>query len=295
MFSRLASAVLLFFASSSSINLQAASSNQLRIPRLYSAAVMVRDQLTGEVLMAKKAEIVMPIASLTKLMTAMVVLDAHLNMGEPITIEESDKDMLRHSGSRLPVGTCLSRSQALLLALMSSENRAAHALGRTYPGGVDALVEAMNEKARALSLTETRFEDPTGLMAGNVSSAHDLSRLVDIASSYPEIRAYTTTAGYILQCGRRRLCFHNTNPLVRNSKWQIGLSKTGYIEESGRNLVMKALLAQRPVLIILLNSSGSDTRIGDANRIRKWLEGADTSRKPRKQRIHVVGHRVHRT
>jgi D-alanyl-D-alanine endopeptidase (penicillin-binding protein 7) len=294
MFLRLASAVLLFFASFS-INLQAASSNPLRIPHLYSAAAIVRDQLTGEVLMAKKAEIAMPIASITKLMTAMVVLDAHLNMEQPITIEESDKDMLRHSSSHLPVGTCLTRGQALLLALMSSENRAAHALGRTYAGGVDALVEAMNEKARALSLTETRFEDPTGLMAGNVSSAHDLSRLVDIASSYPEIRACTTSTEYVLQCGRRRLYFHNTNPLVRNSRWQIGLSKTGYIEEGGSCLVMQTLLAQRPVLIVLLNSSGSNTRIGDANRIRDWLEGADTPHKPGKHRIRVADHGIHRT
>jgi D-alanyl-D-alanine endopeptidase (penicillin-binding protein 7) len=291
---RLASAVLLFFASFS-INVQAASSNQLRIPHLYSAAAIVRDQLTGEVLMAKKAEIAMPIASITKLMTAMVVLDAHLNMEQPITIEESDKDMLRHSSSHLPVGTCLTRSQALLLALMSSENRAAHALGRTYPGGVDALVQAMNEKAQALSLNETRFEDPTGLMSGNLSSAHDLSRLVDIASSYPEIGACTTSTEYILQSGRKQLYFHNTDPLVRNSRWQIGLSKTGYIEEGGGCLVMQTLLAQRPVLIVLLNSSGTNTRIEDAKRIRNWLERANTSRRPGKHRILVVDHRIHRT
>jgi D-alanyl-D-alanine endopeptidase (penicillin-binding protein 7) len=291
---RLASAVLLFLATFS-INVPAAPLTRLEVPRLRSAAAIVRDQLTGEVLMAKKAEIAMPIASITKLMTAMVVLDAHLDMEQRIRIEDSDKDMLRHSSSHLPVGTSLTRNQALLLALMSSENRAAHALGRTYPGGVNAVVEAMNEKARALSLSETRFEDPTGLMTGNVSSAHELSRLVDVASGYPEIRACTTSTEYTLQSGRRRLHFHNTNPLVRDSRWQIGLSKTGYIEESGRNLVMQTLLAQRPVLIILLNSSGSDTRIGDANRIRDWLEGTDTPRKPKKHRIRVVDHRIHRT
>ena len=292
---RSASAVLLFFVSCS-INSQAASLGQLRVPRLHSAAVMVRDQLTGEVLMAKKAEIAMPIASITKLMTAMVVLDAHLDMEQTIKIEESDKDTLRFSSSHLPVGTCLLRSQALLLALMASENRAAHALGRTYPGGVSAFVEAMNEKARALSLTETKFEDPTGLMAGNVASAHDLSRLVDIASSYPEIRSCTTTAQYILRCGSRQLFFHNTNPLVRNSRWQIGLSKTGYIRESGKNLVMQTQLAQRPVLIVLLNSSGSDTRIGDANRIREWLEGpTEPPHKAKKHRARVASTRIHRT
>ena len=291
---RLASAVLLLFVSFP-IDVSAAPISQIPVPHLRSAAAIVRDQLTGEVLMAKKAEIAMPIASITKLMTAMVMLDARLNMEEPIKIEESDKDMLRHSSSRLPVGTSLTRNQALLLALMSSENRAAHALARTYPGGVGAMVEAMNEKARDLSLAETRFEDPTGLMTGDVSSAHDLSRMVDIASSYPEIRACTTTTEYVLQAGRRRLRFHNTNPLVRNSRWQIGLSKTGYIEESGRNLVMQTLLAKRPVLIVLLNSSGSDTRIGDANRIRQWLEGADTSHKQRRHRSRAVDHSIHRT
>jgi D-alanyl-D-alanine endopeptidase (penicillin-binding protein 7) len=291
---RLGSAVLLFLASFS-INVPAAPVSHLEVPRLRSAAAIVRDQLTGEILIAKKAEIAMPIASITKLMTAMVVLDADLDMEQAIKIEESDKDKLRHSSSHLLVGTTLTRHQALLLALMSSENRAAHALGRTYPGGVNAIVEAMNEKARALSLTETRFEDPTGLMAGNVSSAHDLSWLVQVASSYPEIRACTTSTEYILQSGRKRLYFRNTNPLVRNSRWQIGLSKTGYIEESGRSLVMQTLLAQRPVLIVLLNSSGSNSRIGDANRIRDWLEGTDTPRKSKKHRIRVVDHRVNRT
>jgi serine-type D-Ala-D-Ala endopeptidase (penicillin-binding protein 7) len=288
--SRFALSVLVLLFTVFPLNLQAAWLPSARVPELRSAAVTVRDQRTGEFLLTKRAEIAMPIASITKLMTAMVVLDARLDMEEMITIEEQDKDMLRHSSSHLPVGTSLSRNQALLIALMASENRAAHALGRTYPGGVPALVRAMNEKARALSLTETRFVDPTGLSDANVSSAQDLSLLVDAASHYPQICFSSTQTEAFIQSGRKKLRFANTNALIRSRKWQIGLSKTGYIEEGGRCLVMQTSLAQRPVLIVLLNSSGKNTRLADANRIKQWIEGPDTSRKMRKQKTKKIRH-----
>jgi serine-type D-Ala-D-Ala endopeptidase (penicillin-binding protein 7) len=261
-----------------------------RAPQLRSAAFMVQDQSTGECLLSKRAEISMPIASISKLITAMVVLDAGLNMEESITIEEQDKDTLRHSTSHLPVGTCLSRREALLLALMASENRAAHALARTYPGGVAALVRAMNEKARSLALKETHFVDPTGLSDENVSSARELSRIVDAASHYTQICACTTQPETTLQLGRKKVRFVNTNPLVRNRHWEIGLSKTGYIEEGGRCLVMQTHLAQRKILIVLLNSSGKNTRLADANRIKQWMESSEKSqkkasrKKPKKQK-----------
>jgi serine-type D-Ala-D-Ala endopeptidase (penicillin-binding protein 7) len=260
----------------------------LQPPQLRSAAFMVQDLSTGECLLAKRADIPMPIASITKLMTAMVVLDARLNMEDPITIGEQDKDMLRHSHSHLPVGACLSRHQALLLALMASENRAAYALGRTFPGGVGALVKAMNEKARALALKEAYFVDPTGLSDENVSSAQELGRIVEAASRYPLICEFTTTPEITLQLGRKKVRFANTNPLVRNRHWQITLSKTGYIEEGGRCLVMLTNIAQHKMLIVLLNSSGKNTRIADANRIKQWMERAEKSSqkeiKPKKQK-----------
>ncbi|GLH68957.1 hypothetical protein GETHPA_04900 [Geothrix rubra] len=239
---------------------------------LRSAAALVLDQQTGQTLVEKQAEAIMPIASITKLMTAMVVLDAHQDMQEPLVIENVDKDMIRHSRSRLPVGTRLTRSEALGLALMSSENRAAHALGRAYPGGVEACVKAMDAKAVALGLTETHFQDPAGLSSGNVSSAQDLARLVDAAYRYPQIREYTTRAEATIHSGRRTLQFINTNALVRAGRWQIGLSKTGFINEAGQCLVMQAMLAERPVLIVLLDSWGKYTRLGDANRIKQWIE-----------------------
>jgi D-alanyl-D-alanine endopeptidase (penicillin-binding protein 7) len=274
MASRFIIAVLGLFFAFPSVNLHAGSIPSVRVPKLGSAAAVVKDQRTGEFLLSKQAETAMPIASITKLMTAMVVLDAKLDMDAPITIREEDKDMLRNSSSHLPVGTRLTRHEALLIALMASENRAAHALGRTYPGGIRAAVHAMNEKAKLLGLSETRFDDPTGLSDGNVSSAHDLSRLVEAACHYPLICNFTTTAEVTLELGHKRLHFHNTNALVRNPRWQIGLSKTGYIEEGGRCLVMQTLLAQRPILIVLLNSTGKNTRLADANRIKTWMEAS---------------------
>ena len=239
---------------------------------LRSASALVLDQTTGQALVEKQAGVAVPIASLTKLMTAMVLLDAHLDPHELLTITSDDKDSLRHSRSRLPVGTRLPREQALLLALLASENRAAHALGRTFPGGLSAFVLAMNAKARELGLRGTQFEDPTGLSCGNVATAWDLARLLQAAYAYPEIRDFSTRPATTVQSGRRSIQFPNTNALVRNPRWSIGLSKTGYIEEAGRCLVMQAMLANRPVLVILLDSWGKYTRLGDANRIKQWME-----------------------
>jgi D-alanyl-D-alanine endopeptidase (penicillin-binding protein 7) len=265
-----------------SLNLHAGSISTTRPPQLRSAAVLVKDQHADEILIAKQAEASMPIASITKLMTAMVVLDARLDMEESITIEAADKDNLRHSRSRLPVGTRLTRREAMLVALMASENRAAHALSRTFPGGVGALVKAMNEKADALGLTDTKFVEPTGLSEENVSSAQDLSRLAEIACRYPEICLYSTQTEATLHRGRKRLRFVNSNALVRNSRWNIGLSKTGYIQDSGRCLVMQAQLAGRPILIVLLNSSGANERLADARKIRQWLEKSRSSHRAQK-------------
>ena len=245
---------------------------------LKSASVLVLDQWTGQALVEKQAEAVVPIASLTKLMTAMVLLDAHLDPRERITITNDDKDDLRHSRSRLPVGTLLPREEALRLALLASENRAAHALGRTFPGGLGAFVQAMNAKAQALGLSGAHFEDPTGLSSGNVATAWDLARILQAAYRYPEIRDFSTRPQVTILAGRRSIQFPNTNALVRNGRWDIGLSKTGYIEEAGRCLVMQAMLANRPVFIILLDSWGKYTRLGDANRIKLWMEARLGSR-----------------
>jgi serine-type D-Ala-D-Ala endopeptidase (penicillin-binding protein 7) len=241
---------------------------------LRSASALVEDQQTGECLVQKQAEAVQPIASITKLMTAMVVLDAKLNLQESLTIEHEDVDTLRHSRSRLPVNSSLTRGNALLLALMASENRAAHALGRTYPGGLDVFVAAMNLKARSLGLVKTHFVDPTGISDSNVSSARDLARMVDAASRYRLIREYTTCKETTISLGHRTRQFHNSNRLVGNPHWQIGLSKTGFINEAGRCLVMQSHMSQRQVVIILLDSQGKLTRYGDANRIRQWMEAS---------------------
>ena len=256
----------------------------VRAPRnlvLRSASALVEDQRTGEWLVQKQAGTIMPIASITKLMTAMVVLDAKIDLEESLTISSEDVDTLRHSHSRLPVNTSITRGDALLLALMASENRAAHALGSTYPGGLDAFIAAMNAKARSLGLVETHFKDPTGISSGNVSSARDLARMVDAAYHYSIIREYTTCKETTIRLGRRTLQFHNTNRLIRNPRWQIGLSKTGFIDEAGRCLVMQLQLANRPLLIVLLDAQGKLTRYGDANRIKQWLEGSQAARQKR--------------
>jgi D-alanyl-D-alanine endopeptidase (penicillin-binding protein 7) len=201
-----------------------------------------------------------------------------MDLEESITIASEDVDTIRHSRSRLPVNTRLTREDALLLALMASENRAAHALGRTYPGGLGAFAAAMNAKARSLGLVETHFIDPAGIHSGNVSSAKDLARMVDAAYQYRLIREYTTCKETTIRSGRRTLQFHNTNHLIGNPRWQIGLSKTGFIDEAGRCLVMQSQMAKRPVLIVLLDSQGKMTRYTDANRIKQWMEGSQTRR-----------------
>jgi len=241
---------------------------------LYSASALVIDQNTGQAIVEKQPDLVVPIASISKLMTAMVVLDAKLDLQEVISIGDEDVDGLKGTRSRLPVGTTMTRETAMLLALMSSENRAAHSLGRHYPGGMPAFVQAMNRKAQALGMVNSSFEEPTGLSSNNVSTAHDLARMVAAAARYPEIRHYSTTAEAKLELNGRIRDFGNTNALVRSDNWEIGVSKTGYISEAGRCLVMQARVADKPVVIVLLDSNGKMTRVGDANRIKRWMESA---------------------
>jgi len=239
---------------------------------LFSASALVIDQATGRPLFQKSPDSVVPIASISKLMTAMVVLDAKLDMQEVISIGDEDVDVLKGTRSRLHVGTTMTREMAMLLALMSSENRAAHTLGRHYPGGMPAFVAAMNQKARSLGMANSRFEEPTGLSTNNVSTAHDLAKMVVAASQYPEIRAFSTTAEARVDLNGRIQDFRNTNALIKNDRWEIGVSKTGYISEAGRCLVMQAKVADKPVVIVLLDSNGKMTRVGDAIRIKRWME-----------------------
>lgn len=248
---------------------------------LGSASVLVMDTATGDSVYQKNAGSVMPIASISKLMTAMVVLDAGLPMDEKIMIGHEDVDMVKGSQSRIPVGATMTRETALLVALMSSDNRAAHALGRHYPGGLPAFIRAMNQKAQALDMHNSHFVEPTGLSSQNVSTARDLARMVTAASNYSKIRELSTTADARIQIGKRELDFRNTNALIRNPNWDIEISKTGYISEAGRCLVMHAKVAQRPVAIVLLDSSGKMTRVGDAVRIKKWMEQATGPRHSR--------------
>jgi D-alanyl-D-alanine endopeptidase (penicillin-binding protein 7) len=240
--------------------------------QLQSHAALVIDEETGEVLYGKNASTVVPIASITKLMTAMVTLDAVLPLGEEITITEEEVDATRGNRSRLKPGMTLSRDELLRLALMASENRAAAALARTFPGGTGEFVRAMNAKAAALDMHDSRFVEPTGLSSQNVASPTDLVKMVRAAHGYELVREYTTTASHDIEVGGRRQSFINTNGLVRGGAWSIGLSKTGFINEAGRCLVMQAMLAARPVIIVLLDSIGKFTRIADAARIRAWLE-----------------------
>jgi D-alanyl-D-alanine endopeptidase (penicillin-binding protein 7) len=241
-------------------------------PSLRSNAVLVLDQESGEVLLGKNTHSVLPIASITKLMTAMVTLDASLDPDEVLTVTKADVDSLKRSHSRLQVGAELRRDDMLRVALMASENRAASALARSYPGGTGAFVQAMNLKAYLLGMTGTHFADPTGLSSANVSTADDLAKLVYAAQGYAQIREYSTTSAHQVRVGRRELKFRNTNRLVRVSGWEIGLSKTGYISEAGRCLVMQAKMAGRTLIIVLLDSWGKYTRTADAARIRQWLD-----------------------
>jgi D-alanyl-D-alanine endopeptidase (penicillin-binding protein 7) len=240
---------------------------------VQSSAALVVNLQSGDVVFNKNVNSVAPIASITKLMTAMVVLDSKLPLDEPISLTEEDLDHLKHTGSRLQIGTVLSRDEMLRLALMSSENRAASALGRAYPGGMAAFVREMNLKAIALDMMQSSFVDSTGLSSSNVSTAQDLAKMVTAAYQYPLIRQYSTGNGYAVQSvSGRTLEFRNTNALIPSPEWNIELSKTGYIREAGRCLVMQTVIAGAPVVIVLLDSWGRLSRSGDANRIKKWIE-----------------------
>jgi D-alanyl-D-alanine endopeptidase (penicillin-binding protein 7) len=238
---------------------------------LKSSVALVLDQDTNEVLFSKNSEAVLPIASITKLMTALIVTEANQPLDETLAITDADVDTEKHSSSRLMVGAQLTRGEMLHLALMASENRAAHALGRNFPGGLDAFVAAMNRKAQELGMRDTRYVEPTGLSSRNQSSAHDLALLVKVAHEREILRQLTTSREYQVAVGHRQLQFHNTNGLVRSGTWDIGLQKTGYISEAGRCMVMQAQLSGRKLIMVLLDSAGKYSRIGDAERIRKWL------------------------
>lgn len=246
-------------------------------PRLQSNIAMIFDEESQRPLYSKNTDMLAPIASITKLMTAMVVLDAGQSLRQSVEIDMADMDTLKGTHSRLRIGMSFPRSEMLKLALMSSENRAAAALARNYPGGTVAAVRAMNAKARELGMNDTRFFDPTGLDSDNVSTARDLVKMVSAARRYNLIHQYTTTASHSVEgWGGREMLFKNTNPLVKNENWEIGVSKTGFINEAGRCLVMEARIQNRPVIIVLLDSQGKMTRIGDANRIKKWMESSNT-------------------
>ena len=246
----------------------------LESPGLSSSAALIMHERTGEVLYQKNPDELAPIASITKLMTAMVVLDAQLPLNELLTISQEDVDTLKNTSSRLAIGTTLTRGELLLLSLMSSENRAASALSRHFPGGRDQFIRKMNEKATSIGMPRSRFFDATGLTPNNVSTPRELAILVKTAHEYPEIHQFSTSSEYnfVSNLNGRTQSFHNTNPLVNSQAWEIGLSKTGYINEAGRCLVMQATINDAPVVMVLLDSNGKYTRVGDAQRIRKWLE-----------------------
>ena len=263
----------LFFISSAAVGATPPKFAELQgNPELRSASAIVLDG-EGNVIYGKDVDTVRPIASITKLMTAMVVLDAGLDLDEKITITKADRDLIRLTGSRLAFGARLSRREMLLLALMSSENRAASALGRNYPGGLSQFISDMNRKAQALGMKNSRFADPAGLRAENVSTAADLARMVAEAEHYTMITKATTTTRLEVRpwANRGPLTFGNTNRLLTNENWKIAMSKTGYINEAGRCLVMQANIEGEDVSIILLNSFGKLTPFGDSNRLRKWM------------------------
>src|SRR5512143_891204 len=257
------------------------------MPALSSQSVLVYDQASGQPLLEKNATMQTPIASNTKLMTTMLVINAKQPLDEHITITADDRDTIKGTGSRLAIGARYTREQLLHLALIASDNRAAHALARTYPGGVERLVAAMNRTARVLGMHDTVYVEPTGLSSSNRSTALDLAKLANFAyQNYPEIRQITSTGCYTLGTQRvvlkkkrhkphvyyRTVAFNNTNRLTRMDGWHIGLSKTGFINEAGHCLVMQAQVAQRDVIIVLLDAMGSARRAGDALRIKQWLE-----------------------
>jgi D-alanyl-D-alanine endopeptidase (penicillin-binding protein 7) len=246
---------------------------------LRSSVAYVIDQNTGESLFDKNSRAVVPIASITKLMTSMVVLDSKEPMTDQIEVTDEDRDYEKNTGSRLSVGSVLSREDMLHIALMASENRAAAALSRYFPGGRPAFLAAMNAKARQLGMTDTHFENPTGLTSQNVSSARDLVKMVNAAFQYPMIRRFSTDHSYEVYTGKRSLAYNSTNALVRNPTWDIGLQKTGFINEAGECLVMQATIHGRPMIMVLLDSSGKYSRFADATRLRTWLDnGGDQPR-----------------
>ncbi|MDO5654173.1 MAG: serine hydrolase [Brachymonas sp.] len=249
-------------------------------PELHSSVAFVMDQNTGQVLLNKNGSFVSPIASITKLMTALITMDANLPMDEMITITEEDVDRVKRSSSRLAVGTTLSRQDMLQLALMSSENRAAHALGRTYPGGLEAAIRAMNNRALMLGMRETRYVEPTGLSSSNQSSARDLALLVRAAYRYPLVRNYTTYPGAEFPVAGRMQRYNNTNRLIHSADWDIGLQKTGYISEAGRCVVMQSNISGRNVIIVLLDSAGTNRRVEDAESIRYWVRSGGAPSQP---------------
>jgi D-alanyl-D-alanine endopeptidase (penicillin-binding protein 7) len=262
-----------------------AQAGDLRKISLRSSSALVQDAETGEIVIGKNAEAVVPIASITKLMTAMVILDRGLDLEERILLSREDAVAMKGSRSRLRTGLAMTRGDLLLIALMSSENRAAAALGVSYPGGLESFVDAMNEKAAVLRMNDSRFVEPTGLSPANVSTASDLAKMVRAAHEYPLIREYSTKDRATVKAYPARatarpqpLAYGNTNGLVRSKYWDIDLSKTGYISEAGRCLVMQLRLAEKDLIVVLLDSWGKNSRIGDANRIKKWLETAATGR-----------------
>jgi D-alanyl-D-alanine endopeptidase (penicillin-binding protein 7) len=254
------------------------TSKALKDPKLKSSSVLIIDQGSSSVLFARNPDVAMPIASITKLMTALVVLDARQPLDEPLTITGADRNLPKAAFSRLTVGTVLTRGDLMHLALMSSENRAAHALGENYPGGLPAMVAAMNAKAAALGMASSRFVDPTGLSSENVASPEDLSKLVIAASQNATIREYSTDQHYTVRVHRHLVEFHNTDNLVANPAWNIIVQKTGYITEAGKCLVMEAVIEGRSVVIVLLDSLGKYTRVADAKRIKTWMEARANER-----------------
>jgi D-alanyl-D-alanine endopeptidase (penicillin-binding protein 7) len=255
-----------------------AGARPVLFPKLKSSSVLIIDQSDSSVLYSRHADQPAPIASITKLMTALVVLDARQPLNERLQITAAETDLPRGGMSRLAVGTVLTRGDLMHLALMSSENRAAHALGVNYPGGVPALVTAMNRKAAALGMTSAHFVDPTGLSSENVASPEDLSKLVIAASHNPSIREYSTDQRYTVPVRRHLVEFHNTDNLVANPAWNIIVQKTGYITEAGKCLVMEAVIEGRNVVIVLLDSVGKLTRVADAKRVKSWMEATATER-----------------
>ena len=248
------------------------------IPKLKSGSVLIIDRNDSSVLYSRNSDVAAPIASITKLMTALVVLDAKQPMDQPLEITEAELDLPKQNVSRLSVGTVLTRGDLMHLALMSSENRAAHALGANYPGGLHAFVVAMNAKAAALGMRTAHFADPTGLSSENVASPEDLSKLVIAASRNSVIRDYSTDPSYTVRVHRHLVEFRNTDNLVKNPSWNIIVQKTGYIAEAGKCLVLEAVIQGRNVVIVLLDSLGKYTRVADAQRVKSWMESVSARR-----------------